>query len=239
MLIVDAHAHIFTKWAGINDGLPVTSEKYGKIKVGNKFVQVMPPLFEDSNSTLQMLLANMDVYGINKAVILSNVGYGYNNEYLYDAVNAYPDRFRALALIDVTGGKPAADELNELVCHKGFCGLKIETLTCFQCSKNYDLDDIQLEPVWECCNDLKLKVMLHISRTNDIISLKNLVKMYNKIKYIVAHFGSETVFCKGTPSMLSFATYKQLIDIVRIGCKEIPPHHKAMILGKNALELFW
>lgn len=298
-MIIDVHTHIFKKWAGINNGLPVTSERFGKVKVGNYLQQVMPPIFENSNSTLEMLLANMEAFDIDKAIILSNGGYGYNNEYLLEAVNLYPNRFKALALVDITGGKRAADELVELVSQKGFCGLKIETLTCFQCSENYDLDDEQLSPVWECCNDLKIIVMLHISRSNDIMSLEKLTKRYNGIKYIVAHLGSETVFEKGKlkeswiellrlvkennniwldtssvsnylsedfnyiktpaaieeaykmigpekllwasdyPCMLLYATYKQLLDIIRVGCKEIPSHHKDLILGKNALELFW
>ncbi|HCT71140.1 MAG TPA: hypothetical protein DF409_09040, partial [Bacteroidales bacterium] len=41
------------------------------------------------------------------------------------------------------------------------------------------------------------------------------------------------------PCMVLYATYRQLLDIVRVGCESIPARDIELIMGKNALELFW
>lgn len=302
MVIVDVHAHIFEKFAGITNGEPIQSEGYGKVKIGNQIAQFLPPSFENSNSTVETLINYMDWCGIDKALLLQNVIYGYHNEYCHKAVNLYPDRLKAAALVDVVKGNKAADELYNLVRNNGFCGLKIEVNSIFQCMRELALDDKVLEPIWDCCNDLYLPVILHLSRPDDIGSLKNIIERYKKAKFIICHMGAEAALTNNTssknhldtlleiisknpnvwvdisavpcywavaedypfasscalieeaysilgpekilwgsdyPGTLLIATYKQLIDFVRKDCTRIPEKHREMILGKNAIDLFW
>ena len=35
MEIIDIHAHVYEKVAGITQGAPMTSEKLGKVRIGN------------------------------------------------------------------------------------------------------------------------------------------------------------------------------------------------------------
>lgn len=109
MLIIDTHTHIFESISGTHNRLPLFSAGYGKVKNGNQILQLLPPSFKDSNSTTEILLNYMDWFCVDKAILVLNVFYGYHNGYAYEAVRKYPNRFKALALVDITKGKPAAD----------------------------------------------------------------------------------------------------------------------------------
>jgi len=301
MIIVDAHVHIFEKIAGIFRGAPIQSANYGKVKIGNKIEQFLPPSFENSNSTVEILINYMNWCKVDKALLVPNIAYGYHNEYVYEAVNLYPDMFKAIALVDITKGAEAADELCSLIKDKSFSGLKIDTATAFQCMPGVMLDEKVLDPIWHCCNDLDLPVMFHLGRSEDIGALKKVVQRFKKIKYVICHLGSESVFhgdsisnkyfntlidmvlensnmwielssihafygqesypfvntCKliekiystlgykkllwGTdyPAILTFASYKQLVGYIIKGCIKIPEKHREIIMGANALNLFW
>jgi predicted TIM-barrel fold metal-dependent hydrolase len=300
MQIVDAHVHIFERFAGITDDKPITSYEYGKVKIGDEIVQVLPPSYEKSNSTVETLICYMDWCGIEKAVLIPNILYGYHNEYFLTAVKKYSDRLRAVALVDITKGKKAAEQLYKRITNEGFCGLKISTDNAFQCAPETNLDDSKLEPIWECCNELRQPVVLHLSRTRDIKSLITLVDRFRHIRYIVCHMGAEAVHKNSSdinyfdslldlvetrkniyletsavpfyyknedypfesscyiiekaykrvgpekilwgsdyPGMLSLASYFQLINMIIKGCKSILEKHKEMIMGQNAIDLFW
>lgn len=210
--MIDSHVHIFKKWAGILNGLPVSSESYGKIKIGNDFHQVMPPAYERTDSPLDILIANLEYHDVQKALLMSNGGYGYNNEYLKEGVDRYPEKFKALALVDITNGLKASEEITRYVS-QGFIGIKIETLTAFQCSGELKLDDDRIIPVWECCDSLGIIVMLHMSRKDDIEAIERIVNRYKNIKLIFAHYGAETVF-KGNSK--SNEQWNRLLQIVKM-----------------------
>ena len=194
MLVVDAHVHIFEKWAGINNGAPNTSYGYGRIKNGNQILQVMPPAFERSDCTLENLIANMDCHQIDKAVVFSNGGYGYCNDYILESVKKFPGRLCALALVDIPKGKTAADELDCMMKRQGFKGVKYEGLSCFECSGQMPLDDGRIMPVWEALHANDGIGIFHLCRKDDLSELKRIKKAFPKLKIVLAHFGGEAVF---------------------------------------------
>lgn len=193
MLIVDAHAHIFERWAGIVDGAPAASIDYGRILNGNRVVQVMPPAFEESSCSAENLLANMDCHGVAKAVIFSNGGYGSNNDFLATAVAKYPERLVALAMVDIPKAEQAALDVEKYM-DAGFLGIKYEGLSAFACSKQYSLCDAALAPVWEACDSKGAILVAHLSREEDIGQVAELTVRYPHIRIVVAHFGAEAVF---------------------------------------------
>jgi len=62
---------------------------------------------------------------------------------------------------------------------------------------------------------------------------KLIEKVYEKLGPEKILWGSDY------PGTLNIATYKQLIDYIIRGCTKIKKKHMEMIMGKNALELFW
>ncbi|MDO8686505.1 MAG: amidohydrolase family protein [Clostridiales bacterium] len=196
-MIIDAHAHVFERISGMSNGQPISSAEYGTVKTGNTISQFLPASFKNTSSTVEMLLAHMKWGNVEKALLLPNVLYGYHNEYNLKAVNSYPDNFKAMALVDIIKGRKAAEELNKLIVNHGFCGLKIEVASAFQCVPAMSMDSEAIEPVWSCCEDLKLAVAVHPARKDDIRALKAIIDKYRNIKYIICHFGAEAIFLSG------------------------------------------
>ena len=60
MEIIDIHAHVYEKVAGITQGAPMTSDKLGKVRIGNQISQFLPPAFENASSPVEMLIGYMD-----------------------------------------------------------------------------------------------------------------------------------------------------------------------------------
>lgn len=294
MRIIDIHAHVFPRMAGITNGVPIVSGDYGKALVGNEPRQILPPSFSDSSSTAEMLLAHMEDAGVGQALLMANPFYGYHNSYFQTQVLKYPDRFKGVALVDVLKGRAAADELDHIYDTTGLTGLKIEVNSTFQCAPEARLSDSRLAPVWELCHERKQAVFLHLFRDEDVADLKELVKRYPDISFVLCHLGADASFRSGRvhenfmellglvtayknvwsdistvadyfpeeypfptaeqligqawakagpeklmwgsdyPGMLKFATYRQLLNLLLNGCKNIPVEHKEMILGRNA-----
>ena len=114
MEIIDIHAHVYPTVCGITNSLPMTSQPLGRVKVGNEIRQFLPPSFHETTSTVETLIAYMDWCGISRAVLMANPYYGYHNDYFIRCVQQYPERLRAVALVDLTKGAAAAEELERL-----------------------------------------------------------------------------------------------------------------------------
>ena len=50
MDVIDIHAHIYERVAGITQGQPMSSANLGRVFIGNEEVQFLPPSFEQTRS---------------------------------------------------------------------------------------------------------------------------------------------------------------------------------------------
>ena len=124
-MIIDAHAHIFPKVQGLIAAGQTSGLGYGRVRAGNEEIQVMPPLSEMTIHTPEMLVAHMQWAEVDKAVLLQGPFYGECNQYVRDAVLAYPDRFIGFAYLDPWD--PSCHENLELIAsEKSFSGVKLE-----------------------------------------------------------------------------------------------------------------
>ena len=114
MEIIDIHAHVYEKVAGITQGAPMTSEKLGKVRIGNRISQFLPPAFENTSSPVETLIGYMEWCGIDRALLMPNPYYGYHNDYFIESVKKYPEKLRAVALVDLLKGEKAAKELADI-----------------------------------------------------------------------------------------------------------------------------
>ena len=69
MRIVDAHAHIFPQIHGQVGSGPTKGLGYGRMLVGSDEIQLMPAHNEETIYSAEMLLANMDWAGVERAVL--------------------------------------------------------------------------------------------------------------------------------------------------------------------------
>ncbi len=212
MTFIDIHAHIYPKVAGITNGSPMTGEPLGRVRVGNELRQFLPPAFENTRSTPEMLIAYMDWCGIAKAVLMPNPYYGYFNDYLIDAVRQYPSRFRAVALTDFLKGKKAAEELASLYDNTCLFGYKIETGSAFQCAPQKHMADVEFLPIWDCISAYHQPVFIHAFTARDIADIYILAKKFPEIRFFLCHMGADACF----GSTASPAAFDELLERFRV-----------------------
>lgn len=211
MKIIDVHAHLYPKISSITEGQPMTSERYGQIKVGNEVRQWLPPSFTESNSTVETLRGYMDWCGIDRAVIVPNPLHGYHNEYIAAAVESDPERFRGVALVDVTKGERAAAELVRLYDQTPLMGMKMETEHTFQCASNMRMTDREVLSVLDVCEAYHQPLFLHLFTGRDLEDLPVLVRRYQNITFVLCHLGADACF---VPE-IDWSAYRELLDLVK------------------------
>ena len=194
MKIIDIHAHVYEKVAGITAGAPMTGEPLGRVKVGNEVRQFLPPSFEHTHSTVEMLVAYMDWCGVDKALLMANPYYGYTNDYFIQSVQKYPDRLRGVALVNLLDGKKAARELADIYDNTPLFGFKVETDSTFQCAPDKHMADEEFLPVWECVDQYRQPAFLHLFTERDIQDLYKLAKLFPQITFVVCHMGADACF---------------------------------------------
>lgn len=211
MEIIDIHAHVYPKIAGATNGAPMTGEPLGRARVGNELRQILPPSFEATHSTPEMLVAYMDWCGIDKALLMPNPYYGYFNEYFIESVGKFPDRLKAVALVDLVKGRKAAEELARLYDTSCLFGFKVETDSAFQFAPDKHLADGDLLPVWDCCDRYRQPVFLHLFTDRDVAELKKLIVLFPHITFVLCHLGADACYAPGR----SEGNFDELLSLVR------------------------
>jgi predicted TIM-barrel fold metal-dependent hydrolase len=100
-MIIDGHAHVIERIAGFGPRGELRPIGEGRARWANgEEIQLIPAELGDREFTAETLLAQMDRYGIAKAVLLQGSFYGFQNEYAYEVATMFPDRFIAAGTFD-------------------------------------------------------------------------------------------------------------------------------------------
>ncbi|QDT51099.1 4-sulfomuconolactone hydrolase [Symmachiella dynata] len=90
MNYIDAHSHIWT---------PDTA--HYPLAAGFRRANMQPPSF-----TVEELQAQMKPAGVNRVVLIQMSFYGYDNDYMLDTIERFPDQFVGVAVIDQNAQDP-------------------------------------------------------------------------------------------------------------------------------------
>lgn len=99
-MIIDAHAHLWKKQAGMVNGKPVYNIGGGKSDFGGEIKQMMPAYMTDGENNVERIIANMDYAQVSGAVITQEYIDGNQDNYLLEAKAKYPDRIKICALYE-------------------------------------------------------------------------------------------------------------------------------------------
>jgi L-fucono-1,5-lactonase len=105
-MIIDSHVHVWVQHP----------EKYPWQPIGG--------YVPENEASVEMLLAVMDTAGVGGAVLVQPTPYGWDNSYLLDAAERYPDRFRCVCLVDPLD-ENGSDALRRLVDERQIAGIRI------------------------------------------------------------------------------------------------------------------
>lgn len=194
-MMVDAHAHVFPQVRGLIGAGPTRSLGYGRIAIGARAEQLLPPYNEKTAFTPQMLVANMDWAGVERAVLLQGPFYGECNQYVLEALEQYPERLIGAACFDPwTPGSHAA--FAGIAGQSGFRALKLECSEATGlCGLHPEarLDAPELEWLWDEVERLGWVLVLDLgavgSRSYQTGAVRAIAQSHPGLKIVIAHLG--------------------------------------------------
>src|SRR5262245_40908467 len=110
--VIDTHMHI---WTNETDRFPFAQPYDANFKP--------PPIA----GTVEMLVEEMDRHGVDFAVLVQVIYYGWANRYVAECVKRYPRRFRAHGLIDPTDAD-VAGRLEYWIREHGLSGMRFSPI---------------------------------------------------------------------------------------------------------------
>ena len=219
-MLVDVHSHIFPAVHGQVGAGPTRGLGYGRIAIGEQSRQLMPPLNAQTIHTVEMLLANLDWAGVDKAVLLQGSYYGECNEYVRAAVTRHPDRLAAAAYLDPWGADPRRS-FAELFETPGFRIVKLEFSEesgLWGLHPGARLDQSELDWLWDEMQRRGLTLTLDLGRVGcpsyQTGAVRAVAEAHPDLKIVVAHLGQPSPAAESDPGLWS--TWQEQIDLGRL-----------------------
>jgi len=175
MSIVDSHCHI----------LSPDLDRYPRSPLGGK----QSVWATERPVTAEELLARMDASGVEQAVLVqASTAYGYDNSYVLDSAQAFPDRFVAVGTFDplATG---ASDRLAEGVA-AGLGGVRLFTTGSTVSEQGLWFADDTTDEFWTAAAETHVPVSLQLRlgpETNPV--LEGLLERHPKAVVLLDHCG--------------------------------------------------
>ncbi len=198
-MIVDAHAHICREFCGRTQNGDTRSLTYGRVAIGEREIQFVPPYQGKTQFTAEMLLANLDWAGVDRAILLQGPTYGECNEYVAQALGTYCPRFTGAAYLDpweadadsnydriIAAGCFRAIKL-ECAVESGLCGIH----------PGARLDDPEIEWLWVRMEGDRIVLVLDLgaiaTASYQTDAVERIVSTYPHLRIVVAHLGQPTL----------------------------------------------
>lgn len=192
--IVDIHPHI------VSDD----TVRYPITPIGGK----RSDWSDERSVTTETFLRAMDEAGVAKAAVVhSSTTYGFNCEYLADAVAEHPDRLAGVFSINVLA--PDAAETMRKWHEKGLTGLRIFTRGSTMKDAWLAIDDPRIYPCYEYAEEKSIPVAVNV--TMDVLSqLENMLKQFPRVNFILDQL-AKADFSDGAP----YAAARPMLELAR------------------------
>ena len=220
--LVDIHPHIVS----------TDTVRYPVTPIGGK----RSDWSKERSVTLEELIVAMDEGGVDKAAIVhSSTTYGFNNDYVADAVAARPGRFTGVFSVNVT--EPDAPERMRYWYGKGLTGMRIYARGSTIKEAWLALDDPNVIPAWECASELGISVATNMHGTGPgLEQIKGIAKRFPKVRLIIDHLGRPPA--DDGPPYEAAKDYYTLADLPNVYLKFTPSALKSIIKGKADTDTF-
>ena len=216
-MIVDAHSHIFPRIHGLNAAGPTRGTGFGRAFVGDREVQVAPPLGDSLAYSPGQLLANMDWAGVERAVLLQGPLYGECNSYVLDALEKYPERLLGAAYFDPWMAE-SRQKFESTLAAPGYCAVKLEcSVSSGLCGIHPEarLDSPDLDWLWQELEKRGLILVLDLggigSRSYQTEAVRTIAIRQPSLKVVVAHLGQPRPEAETEPKL--WKLWEEQVDL--------------------------
>jgi L-fuconolactonase len=149
-------------------------------------------------TTVETLVAAMNEAGVGKAAVVhSSTTYGFDNSYVVDGCNKYPERLAAVGSVDVL--QPDAPERIREWVGRGLAGLRLFTGGSTKEFDPSELDDPSSFPAWDVCAELGIPMCIQTGPVG-LPQVTALAKRFPNVNIILDHLAR--------PDVLDGAPYK-------------------------------
>ena len=195
-MIVDAHNHIFPEVKGVIGGGATRGAGYGNMTVGGRrTVRMFPPFNERTEFTPEMLVANLDWAGVDKAVLQQGTIYGECNQFVHDAVRRYPGRL--LGALHADPWRPEyRREFDSMLATGEFSAVKIEFSYEAGLSGVYlgaRFDDAGISWLWTATEKAGVPLVLDLGTAGDpsyqTDAVRGIAESRPDLRIVIAHLG--------------------------------------------------
>jgi L-fuconolactonase len=133
----------------------------------------------------------MDEAGVGKAAVVhSSTTYGFDNSYVVDGCNKYPERLAAVGSVDVL--QPDAPERIREWAARGLAGLRLFTGGSTKEFDPSELDDPRSFPAWELCAELGIPMCIQTGPVG-LPQVTALARRFPNVNIILDHLGRPDV----------------------------------------------
>ena len=218
-MIVDAHAHICREFCGRTRGGDTRSLSYGRMTIGARELQFLPPYQEKTQFTAEMLLANMEWAGVDRAMLLQGPTYGECNEYVSQTLELEAARLSGAAYLDPWESQPL--EAYEVILAMGrFRAIKLEfAVESGLCGLHPEarLDAPELDWLWARMETDHLVLVLDLGAIGTASyqseAVNAIARAHPALRIVVAHLGQPTLAAEADPEL--WKSWEQQIDLGR------------------------
>ncbi len=193
-MLIDAHAHIYEylrPYGPFGEGRAVGK---GRLRwPDGTEEQFFPPEYGDFGFSAEALLKVMDENGIDKALLLQAQNYGYQNDYIFETVAKYPNRFTGCCIFDPYGRR-ALELFRCFVEEKGIKIAKFEISETWGLSgihPDLSLDSHIFMPIFEYAEKKDIIIVIDTGMRNtrawQIYPLLRVKERFPNLRFVLAH----------------------------------------------------
>lgn len=194
MKLIDAHAHIFEHLAGFGGRGEIRALGKGRIQwATGEEAQIIPPELGDKEFTPETLLSVLDAHNVAKAILLQGHLYGFQNAYVNEAVNKYPQHFLGAGIVDPYC-VDVADIVSHLVNDLHYNILKFEFSSgagLMGYHPDFKIDGPEMDLIWDIVAGKNLVVVLDAGSVGmasfQIEGMANIVRRFPGVRLVIAH----------------------------------------------------
>lgn len=194
MKMIDAHIHVckYINGQGSRGELIPLGEGMVSYADGTTF-RIIPEGLGDTGFSYEKALSVLDLYNIEKAVILQGNYLGFQNLYVHEAITKYPKRFTGAATFD-----PFSYNKESIKKHLfEDLGFKIIKLECSNGSgfmanhKTFSLYDDYMKEIYDYAKLHNLTLVFDIGRPGNncyqVDTLAQIVRDYPDVTFVICH----------------------------------------------------
>ena len=190
---------------------------------------------QERPNTVEALIAAMDEASVDQAAVVhSSTTYGFDNSYVVDGCNAYPERLIAVGSVDVAA--PDAVGVIRTWVDKGLRGLRIFTGGSTKEFDPTELDNPAAYPAWELLGELGLTMCIQTGPIG-LPQVTDLARRFANVNIILDHLGRPDVL--DGPPYANAASLFELAELPNIYLKLTPRIFGDVKKGAASAETFF